>query len=126
MPPSFPQPPAPLNTAHARCPLLRPLAASATKGWAFARLRPRRAPPRALRALGFALEAAALIIPQITLTMSSIEAVPVFLLLLLVWGSLVIKIWTKLLRAPAAKAQVAAVAQQLAEPRKRCVLAAPH
>jgi len=79
-------------------------------------------PPRALKALSFVIEAAALVIPQVCLTMSSVEAVPVFLMLLLLWVTVGLKIWLRLLRGTGARQQMGVVVQQLAEPRKRCAL----
>lgn len=53
------------------------------------------------------------------LTMSDTEAVPVYLLLFLLWVCCGLRIWLRMLRAPGAKQQLSAIAQHLAEPRKR-------
>lgn len=85
-----------------------------------ARLRRLGASPRLLRAAALAVEAAALTGPQVVLTMSPVEAVPIFLMLLLLWVSVALKTWLKMLRGPGARTQLSAIAQHLAEPRKRC------
>lgn len=56
---------------------------------------------------------------MVALTMSAADAVPVLLIFLLLWVSLALKAWLRLLRAPGARQQMGLVAQQLAEPRKR-------
>ncbi|GBF94214.1 hypothetical protein Rsub_06484 [Raphidocelis subcapitata] len=99
------------------------LFAAAAQSWVLARLRRLGASPRLLRASALAIEAAALIAPQVALTMSPVEAVPIFLMLLLLWVSVALKIWLKMLRGPGARAQLGAIAQHLAEPRKRFVSA---
>ncbi|KIZ02066.1 Uncharacterized protein MNEG_5891 [Monoraphidium neglectum] len=55
--------------------------------------------------------------------MSAADAVPVFLMLLLLWVSVALKIWLKMLRGPGARQQLALVAQHVGEPRKRFVSA---
>ncbi|KAI8470240.1 MAG: GWT1-domain-containing protein [Monoraphidium minutum] len=75
----------------------------------------------ALGRLNATAAAALLAAPQVALTMSAADAVPVFLILLLLWVSLALKAWLRLLRAPGARVQLAHVAAHLAEPRKRFV-----
>jgi hypothetical protein len=93
-------------------------AAAAAQAWALPRLRALGAPPRAQRAVLWAIEAAGMVTPLVALTMSGADAVPVFLILLLLWVSLGLKIWLRLLRGPGARGQLAAIVQHLAEPRK--------
>jgi hypothetical protein len=113
-----PTPPARRPTRPPR-PALRH-AAAAAQAWALPRLRALGAPPAAQRAALAVLDFAAIVGPQVALTMSGADAVPVFLILLLVWVSTALKAWLRLLRGPGARAAVAAVAQHLAEPRQRC------
>jgi hypothetical protein len=97
----------------------------ALQAWLVARLRPLSPPPAALRAACLAAELAVAWGPVIWMCMADVDPVPVFLVMVLLWVSLCLKIWLRALRAPSARQQLAAVAQGLAEPRKRCARGGP-
>lgn len=107
------------GSPHARTIACTFLAASAAKSWTLARVRPLELPAGALQAVCFLIEVALLVGPMVAITMSAADAVTVFLIVLLLWVSLCLKVWLRVLRSPGARQQMALISQHLTEPRKR-------
>lgn len=71
------------------------------------------------RLASFLVEFIILVLPQVATSMSDAPAEIFFLIVLLIWGMVSLKVWQKVSQSAGAKAHLQHQLQQLAEPRKR-------